>query len=85
MQAGGFNEYFRHELSQGDGDPDVSTPMPRLLGNLMGRGVGGSRAQFPPRSGRCGRAGLGLRSLSPSLPPFCLREQRWFADTVVEA
>ena len=47
--------------------------------------LGGSRAQVPPRSGSCGRVGLGLRSLSPSLPPFCLLEQRWFADTVVEA
>ena len=72
LQAGGFNESFRHELSQGDDDPDVSTPMPRLLGNLVGRGVGrkSSPGPTPEWKLREGRAWPQVsKPQSPSLLP----------------
>lgn len=72
LQAGGFNESFRHELSQGDVDPDVSTPMPRLLGNLVGQGIGrkSSPGPTPEWKLREGRAWpQGSKPQSPSLLP----------------
>lgn len=85
MQAGGFNESFRHELSQGDVDPDVSTLMPRLLGNLVGQGIGRKSSPGPTPEWKLREGRAWPQVSKPQSTPFSLLEQRWFADTVVEA